>query len=439
MISTIINMFKIKELRQRLLFTVGLLAIYRIGCYVPAPGINPDMLSRFFGSGSGDLLNLMDLFTGGAMRQLTIFALGVMPYISASIIIQLMTSVVPALERLSREGEAGRRKINQYTRYGTILVCVIQAAMLSKALLSSEVNMIPAPYFNIILIITLTAGTTFLMWLGEQITSRGIGNGISLIITAGIVSKMPVAGRMMWNLYIMGGDESRPMYQAIILLIMFVAVVAGVIFVVQGQRRIPVQYAKRAVAGGKMMQGHSTYIPLRVNQAGVIPIIFASAVLMIPAAVGKIIPDRFEMLQNFFSMFSYGNAVYILANAVAIIFFCYFYTAITFNPVQIADDFKKGGAFIPGVRPGQATSEFLERVMVRITLPGSLFLAFIACVPMVISAWLSVPPLIASFLGGTGLLIVVGVMLDTMQQVEAHLLMRHYDGFMNKGRLRGRY
>jgi len=433
-------MFKIKELRQRLLFTIALLAVYRIGAFVPTPGINPDMLKNFFGGGEGSgLFNMMDMFTGGAMRNVTVMALGVMPYISASIIIQLMTSVVPSLERLSREGEAGRRKITQYTRYGTILVCVIQAAMLSKGLLKADVNLIPAPYFNIIVIITLTAGTTFLMWLGEQITSRGIGNGISLIITAGIISKMPLAARMMWKLYFGVSDGSRPMWQAFVLIIMFVGVVAGVIFVIQGQRRIPVQYAKRAGAGGRMMQGQSTYIPLRVNQAGVIPIIFASAILMIPGALVKIIPDTWVLVGNIVGSLQYGHATYVVVFALTIIFFCYFYTAITFNPVQIADDFKKSGAFVPGVRPGKPTAEFLENTMVRITLPGSLFLAFIACVPMVVSMKLSIPPLIASFLGGTGLLIVVGVMLDTMQQVEAHLLMRHYDGFMNKGKLRGRY
>lgn len=433
-------MFKIKELRQRLLFTIALLAVYRIGAFVPTPGINPDMLGNFFGGGEGSgLFNLMDLFTGGAMRNVTVMALGVMPYISASIIIQLMTSVVPALERLSREGEAGRRKITQYTRYGTIMVCVIQATMLSKGLLGAQVNLIPAPWFNLIVIITLTAGTTFLMWLGEQITSRGIGNGISLIITAGIVSKMPVAARMMWSLYFGVSDESRPMWQAVVLILMFIGVVAGVIFVIQGQRRIPVQYAKRAVGGGRMSQGHSTYIPLRVNQAGVIPIIFASAILMIPGALAKVVPDSWELVGNIMGTLQYGHPVYVVVFAVTIIFFCYFYTAITFNPVQIADDFKKGGAFVPGVRPGKPTADFLEHTMVRITLPGSLFLAFIACVPMLVSMRLNIPPLIASFLGGTGLLIIVGVMLDTMQQVEAHLLMRHYDGFMKKGKLRGRY
>ena len=439
MIQTILHMFKIKELRQRLLFTIALLAVYRIGAFVPTPGINPDLLGNFFGGDSGSgLMNMMDLFTGGAMRNVTIMALGVMPYISASIIIQLMTSVVPSLERLSREGDAGRRKITQYTRYGTIFVCVIQATMLSKGLLGANVNLIPAPWFNILVIISLTAGTTFLMWLGEQITSRGIGNGISLIITAGIISKMPLAARMMGSLYF-GADESRPMWQAFVLILMFVGVVAGVIFVIQGQRRIPVQYAKRAGAGGRMMQGSSTYIPLRVNQAGVIPIIFASAILMIPGALAKVVPTSWETVSNIMSTLQYGHPIYVVVFALTIIFFCYFYTAITFNPVQIADDFKKSGAFVPGVRPGKPTAEFLENTMVRITLPGSLFLAFIACVPMVVSMKLNVNPLIASFLGGTGLLIVVGVMLDTMQQVEAHLLMRHYDGFMNKGKLRGRY
>ena len=439
MIQTIINMFRIKELRQRLLFTLGLLAIYRIGCFVPTPGIDPALVKERFAS-TGGLMELMDLFTGGAMRNVTVFALGVMPYISASIIMQLMTSVVPTLERLSREGEAGRRKINQYTRYFTIVVCVIQSLMLSRQLLKSDVNLIANPVFFIFVVVTaLTAGTTFLRWLGEQITSRGIGNGMSLIITAGIISRAPLAARMMWQLYGVGADETRPTWQAILLLVMFVAVVAGVIFVIQGQRRIPVQYAKRAMAGGRMTQGHSTYLPLRVNQAGVIPIIFASSILIIPGALSKVVPDNWVTMATIFSYFSPGSAGYILLYAGAIVFFCFFYTAITFNPVQISEDFKKGGAFVPGIRPGQPTAEFLEHTMVRITVAGALFLAGIAVVPMLISNWLQVPWYISSFLGGTGLLIVVGVMLDTMQQVEAHLLMRHYDGFMKKGRLRGRY
>ncbi len=436
-------MFRIKELRQRLLFTIGLLAIYRIGAYVPTPGIDPEKLKLLFGGAGGTgggLLNLMDLFTGGAMRNVTILALGIMPYISASIIMQLMTSVVPTLEKLSHEGEAGRRKISQYTRYGTIAVCIIQSIMLSRQLVQGDVNLIPAPWFNILVMITLTAGTIFLMWLGEQITARGIGNGISLIIMAGIVSRMPVAARMMWNLYGFGAaDQSRPFWQAALLIFMFVAVVAGVIFVIQGQRRIPVQYAKRVVSGGRMFKGQSTYIPLRVNQAGVIPIIFASAILMVPGAIAGVIPDSLETVKHIFSLFAGGGFVYMIAYGGTIVFFCFFYTAITFNPVQIADDFKKSGAFVPGVRPGKPTADFLEHTMVRITVAGSVFLAVIAVVPMIISNWLQINYLIASFLGGTGLLITVGVMLGTMQQVGAHLLMRHYDGFMKQGKLRGRY
>lgn len=437
MIKTLINMFKIPELRQRLLFTLALLAVYRIGGFVPTPGIDPTRLPELMGAeGGGGLMGLMDMFTGGNLRNLTIFALGVMPYISASIIIQLMTSVVPTLERLSREGEAGRNKINQYTRYLTIIVCLIQSTMLSRQLVTHDVNMIPAPWFNFIVIITLTAGTTFLMWLGEQITSRGIGNGMSLIIMAGIVASMPLAIRMMWAEYIMG---DRPEFQAVILLLMFVGVTAGVIFVIQGQRRIPVQYARRAVGGGRMTQAHSTYVPLRVNQAGVIPIIFASAILMIPGALVNMVPEGLPWLRAIFAFFRPDSMSYLVMYAAAIMFFCFFYTAITFNPVQIADNFKKSGAFIPGVRPGKPTADFLEHVMVRITVAGSVFLAVIAVIPMLITSWLNISFLIASFLGGTGLLITVGVMLDTMQQVEAHLLMRRYDGFMTKGKLRGRY
>jgi preprotein translocase subunit SecY len=439
MIETIINIFRIKELRLRLMYTLGLLAVFRVGCFVPTPGIDPARVKEVF-AGTGGLMELMDLFTGGAMSNVTVFALGVMPYISASIIMQLMTSVVPTLERLSREGEAGRRKINQYTRYFTIIVCLIQALMLSRQLLKSGVNLISNPvFFVLVVVIALTAGTTFLMWLGEQITSRGIGNGMSLIITAGIISRAPLAARMMWNLYGIGSDDTRPTWQAILLIMMFVGVVAGVIFVIQGQRRIPVQYAKRAIAGGRMTQGHSTYLPLRVNQAGVIPIIFASSILILPGALSKAIPDNWETVASIFALFNPGSLGYLLLYAAGIVFFCFFYTAITFNPVQISEDFKKGGAFVPGIRPGKPTSDFLEYTMVRLTVAGALFLAGIAVVPMVVSTWLQIPWAISSFLGGTGLLIVVGVMLDTMQQVEAHLLMRHYDGFMKKGKLRGRY
>ena len=440
MIRTLLNMLKIAELRNRLLFTIGCLAVYRVGSYVPTPGIDTSQLHKLFGSGGGGgLVGMMNMFTGGAMTRASILALGIMPYISASIIMQLMQSVVPSLEKLTHEGEAGRQKLTQYTRYGTIIVCIIQAFMLSKSLHSSGLNLISAPYFNILIIITLTAGTIFLMWLGEQIQSRGIGNGISIIIMAGIVSRMPLAAQQIWALYGFGAAESRPTWQAVLLVVMFVAVIAGVIMVIQGQRRIPVQYAKRVAAGGRMQQGQSTYIPLRVNQAGVIPIIFASSILMVPGALAKMVPDSMEPLQNILSMFNGSSWLYLLCYALMIVFFCFFYTAITFNPSQIADDFKKGGAFVPGVRPGKPTADFLEHTMVRITVAGSVFLSIIAVSPMIIAGWMNVPPLVTSFLGGTGLLIIVGVMLDTMQQVEAHLLMRHYDGFMTKGKLRGRY
>ncbi|MCX7847859.1 MAG: preprotein translocase subunit SecY [bacterium] len=449
MIGTIVNMWKIKELRQRLLFTLGLLAVYRIGSFVPTPGIDPAQLHRFAGGAGGGLMNMMDLFTGGNLSNMTIFALGVMPYISASIIIQLMTSVIPTLERLSREGEGGRRKINQYTRYGTIVVCAIQSVMLGKSLYQAQVNLIRNPFvFILVMTIALTAGTTFVMWLGEQITSRGIGNGISLIITAGIVSRLPTAARMMWALYgpnLLGrgfggaAAETRPMWQAVVLLVMFVLVVAGVIFVIQGQRRIPVQYAKRVASGGRVVGGAATYLPLRVNQAGVIPIIFASSIMIIPDALAKYMPDSWGVVKQAVEWCSHAGDGYVWLYAVAIILFCYFYTAITFNPVQIAEDFKKNGAFVPGIRPGKPTADYLEHTMVRITTAGAIFLAVIAIVPMIVSHRLNIPYIVASFLGGTGLLIVVGVMLDTMQQVEAHLLMHHYDGFMKEGKLRGRY
>ena len=433
------NMFSIKELRERILFTLMMLAVYRLAGSIWAPGIDISKVSEMFTGMNRNLFDMMDMFTGGGLGNMTIMALGVMPNISASIIIQLAASVVPSLERLSREGEAGRRKINQYTRYLTVIICVVQGGILARSLCANGVNLMSPVLFIPLFIICLTAGTTFLMWLGEQITQRGVGNGISLIIAAGILCRMPYAFKRLWQLHFALGSDGS-MVIGILMIVLFVVVVYAIIMVIQGQRRIPVQYARRVAGGGKTVPAHTSYIPLRLNQANVIPIIFAGALMIIPQMLPQIIPAewyRLRSIANFFAIQS--NAGYLIVYAILVIFFTYFYTAIQFNPVQIADDFKKNGAFIPGIRPGKPTADFLEASMFRITTAGAIFLAVIAVVPALITGKLHVDWTIASFMGGTGILIVVGVVLDTMQQIEAHLLMHQYDGFMQKGRLRGRY
>jgi len=433
------NMFSIKELRERILFTLMMLAVYRLAGSIWAPGIDISKVSEMFTGMNRNLFDMMDMFTGGGLGNMTIMALGVMPNISASIIIQLAASVVPSLERLSREGEAGRRKINQYTRYLTVIICVVQGGILARSLCANGVNLMSPALFIPLFIICLTAGTTFLMWLGEQITQRGVGNGISLIIAAGILCRMPYAFKRLWQLHFAPGSDGS-MVIGILMIVLFVVVVYAIIMVIQGQRRIPVQYARRVAGGGKTVPAHTSYIPLRLNQANVIPIIFAGALMIIPQMLPQIIPAEWYKLRsiaNFFAIQS--NAGYLIVYAILVIFFTYFYTAIQFNPVQIADDFKKNGAFIPGIRPGKPTADFLEASMFRITTAGAIFLAVIAVVPALITGKLHVDWTIASFMGGTGILIVVGVVLDTMQQIEAHLLMHQYDGFMQKGRLRGRY
>ena len=433
------NMFSIKELRERIIFTLLLLGVYRLAGSIWAPGLDISRVREMFSGMNQNLFDMMDMFTGGGLGNMTIMALGVMPNISASIIIQLATSVVPSLERLSHEGEAGRRKINQYTRYLTVIICVVQGAILARSLCANGVNMMSPVFFVPLFIICLTAGTTFLMWLGEQITQRGIGNGISLIITAGILCRMPYAFKRLWQLHFAPGSPNS-LVIGILMIVLFVVVVYAVILVVQGQRRIPVQYARRVAGGGKTVNAHTSYIPLRLNQANVIPIIFAGALMIIPQMLPQIIPAEMYKLRNFANFFaSQSSFGYLVIYAALVIFFTYFYTAIQFNPVQIADDFKKSGAFIPGIRPGKPTSDFLEAAMFRITTAGAIFLAVIAVVPALITGRLHVDWTIASFMGGTGILIVVGVVLDTMQQIEAHLLMHQYDGFMQKGRLRGRY
>ena len=447
MLSAIVNSFKIPDLKKRLLVTAALLTVYRIGCFVPTPGINATALTEFFNrlakTQGGTLFGIINMFSGGAMERLTIFALGIMPYISASIIMQLLTAVIPALEKLAKEGRVGHQKINQYTRYGTVVLSLVQSFFIALWLENParfeglRVVMYPGWGFRILTVLTLTTGTIFIMWLGEQIQERGIGNGISLVITAGIISRIPAALHQLFVL-ISPFDSARRQIQPFNLLVMavfLVGVVFAVILVTQAQRKIPVQYARRIV-GRKIFGGQNTYIPLKVDTAGVIAIIFAQSIILFPATLASFIPN--PAFQSFAHGLVRGNFVYTVVNALLIIFFCYFYTAIVFNPTDLADNMKKYGGFIPGIRPGTSTAEFLEYVMNRITLAGALFIAFIAIFPDFIMAWLKIPYLVASFFGGTGILIIVGVMLDTIKQVESHLLMHHYEGFMKTGRIRGR-
>lgn len=449
MLQAFVNAFKIPELRRRLLFVFGILIIYEAGTYVPTPGINTNALRQFFDNiaktQGGTLFDIMNLFSGGAMSRLTIFALGIMPNVSASIILQLLTTVIPSLERLAKE-ELGRNKILQYTRYGTVIIAIIQSFFIAlwlenpatrAGLEGYQFVLYPGWGFRLLTVLTLTSGTALIMYLGERITERGIGNGISLIIAAGIISSLPAAGYQLF-LQMSLFDPARRQISGLTIILMsvlMVAVVAAVVMITEGQRRIPIQYAKRII-GRKIYGGQSTYIPLRVNQAGVIPIIFAQSILLFPATIAGIIPN--EALQNFAQNLLRGQLVYTILYSLLIIFFTYFYTAITFNPIDISDNMKKYGGFVPGIRPGRTTTEYLDFVMTRVTFPGAIFLAIIAVFPDLVGAWLKVPYLVASFFGGTGLLIVVGVMLDTMRQIESHLLMRHYEGFMKKGRIRGR-
>ncbi len=447
MLSAFSNIFKIPDLKKKVLVTLGLMAIYRLGAYIPTPGVNGSELARFFDdiarTQGGALFGVMNMFSGGAIERLTIFALGIMPYVSASIILQLLTAVIPALEKLAKEGELGRRKITQYTRYGTVLLSIIQSFFIALWLenpqhfMGREIVEFPGFGFRFLTVLTLTTGTAFIMYLGETITEIGIGNGISLLITAGIISSVPSA---LYQLFVLTSPFAPHKAQlklpsVILLVVMLIVVVVAVVLITQGQRKIPVQYAKRVV-GRKVYGGQSTYIPLRVNQPGVIPIIFAQSIILFPATIAGFIPNT--AVQQFAGWLTRGQTLYTTLYVLFIVFFSYFYTAITFNPVDVADNMKKYGGFIPGIRPGKPTSEYLDFILTRVTLVGAVFLAIIAIFPDLIGAWMRVPYGIASFFGGTGLLIIVGVMLDTMKQIESQLIMRHYEGFMKHGQLKAR-
>ncbi len=435
MINKIQEIFSIPELKRRVMFTLGLLVVYRVGSHITTPGVDASVLAEFFQRQRGTILGLYDLFAGGNLEKATIFALGIMPYISASIILQLFQAVIPYFEKLAKEGEEGRKKITQYTRYGTVVLSVIQGFGIAMFLENmtgpsgASAVMFPGWGFRLLTVLTLTAGTIFVMWLGEQITERGIGNGISLIITIGIIARYPIDALNTLRAVQMG--QMTPFKLAILLLVM-VLITAGIIFVTQGQRRIPVQYAKRVV-GRRVYGGQASFIPLSVNIAGVIPIIFAQSLIMFPGTLAALF-QNVTILQTISLWLSPGHAVYIVLYSLIIIFFTYFYTAIVLNPVDLADNMKKSGGFIPGIRPGKRTAEYIDRILTRITLPGAVFLAFIAVLPDILIRQAGVP----FYFGGTGLLIVVGVMLDTLRQVESHLLMRHYEGFVKHGRMRGR-
>lgn len=425
------SMFRIPELKRRLLFSGMILLIYRLGGHVPTPGIDRLALKGFFEQQTGSLMGLYDMFSGGNLSNATIFALGIMPYISASIIFQLLQAVVPYFEKLAKDGDAGRKKITQYTRFATVGLALIQSFSMAAGLETMQLGIVMHPgfAFRIMTAITLTAGTVFVMWLGEQITERGIGNGISLIIFIGIVARYPYDILNTVQQLVSG---EMHILKALIIAAFMMLVVAGIIAITQGQRKIPVQYAKKIV-GRRVFGGAATHIPLKVNTAGVIPIIFAQSIIMFPGTLGQVFPDN-GFLTGMSMLFRPPHPVYVIVYSALIILFAYFYTAVILNPVDLADNMKKNSGFIPGVRPGKKTAEYIDRVLTRVTLPGAIFLAVIAVLPDMMISLLNVP----FRFGGTGLLIVVGVALDTLQQIESHLVMRHYDGFMSKGRLRAR-
>ena len=434
MLGGIKNTASLPELRRRLLFTFLMLAVYRVGVQIPTPGINGEALAAFFEKNAGTLFGMFNMFSGGALENFSIFALGIMPYISASIIIQLLTVVIPQLEALSKEGESGRRKITQYTRYGTVALSLIQSLFIAVGLEGMSgpggeaIVIVPGWQFKIMTIITLTSGTAFIMWLGEQMTERGIGNGISLIIFAGIVARMPAA--IVNTIQMVSAGEMNALF-LIFLLVLMVLVVGIIIYFETAQRRIPIQYAKRVV-GRKVYGGQSSHLPLKINVAGVIPPIFASSIMMFPATIGGLI--QIDWIQRVSASLSPGTIYYYILFTAFIVFFCFFYTAVTFNPVDVAENLKKHGGFIPGIRPGKKTSDFIDKALTRLTVIGAIYVSVICVLPTVLISKYNVP----FYFGGTALLIVVGVAIDTIAQIESHMVMRNYEGFMKKGRIKGR-
>jgi preprotein translocase subunit SecY len=441
MMNSIQSIFKIPELKKRILFTIGILIVYRIGGHVPLPGINAKALFEFFEKAQGGgLFGLWDMFAGGAFKRATVFALGIMPYISASIILQLLGAVIPYFQKLQKEGEEGRKKINQYTRYGNVIISAMQAygiAVFLESIAPGASGEKVVPYggffFRLLTMLSLSTGCMLIMWLGEQITERGIGNGISLIIFIGIVARFPNAIFSEIAQLIAG---NRQLVIELFLLVLMIAIIAFVVLLTQGTRKIPVQYAKRVI-GRKVYGGQSTHIPLRVNTAGVMPIIFAQSIMFLPSTIKTFFPNS-DFVNAMMAFFNHQSVVYWIIYGTMIVFFTYFYTAIALNPVDVADNMKKYGGFIPGVRPGKKTSEFIDNILTKVTLPGSIALALVAIFPYIITKYTEINFELASFFGGTSLLIMVGVALDTMQQIESHLLMRHYDGFLKSGKLRGR-
>jgi preprotein translocase subunit SecY len=461
-LRSIQNIFSIPDLRTRVLFMLGLLAVYRLGAFIPTPGINHEALDALFRAQGGTIFGFLDIFSGGNLRRFSIFALGIMPYITASIILQLATVVVPYLEKLSKEGELGRRKITQYTRYLTVALTLFQGFMTAIALERSGGGSGPAIVldagwgFRFMVMITLTTGTAFIMWVGEQITERGIGNGISLIIFAGIVVGLPRAIGDIWQ-HLQMRDWS--LFTVIILLVVMVLVVAAVVFVERGQRKIPVQYAKRVV-GRRVYGGQATHLPLRVNSGGVIPVIFAASIVAIPSTLGAVFPGTF--MRSLASQLAQGMPLYNLLYILGIVFFAFFYVSIIFNPMEVADNIRKYGGYIPGIRPGKRTAEFIDRILSRLTAAGAIYLVLVCLLPEFLITGFKVQPIplvgawlddamnsiglgwmttglgVTFYFGGTSLLIVVGVAMDTIQQIESQLIMRHYDGFLKKGRIRGR-
>ena len=439
------SIFRIPELRKRIFYTLAILVVIRIGSHIPIPGIDSEVMGAAMRNFSNTLFGLYDLFAGGAFSRATLFALGIMPYISASIIIQLLGAVIPYFQKLQKEGEEGRKKITQLTRYGTVLISALQAFGIAQFLMSPQMSarignqilpVVPHPGIGFVLMsmLTLTAGTVLIMWLGEKITERGIGNGISLIIMIGIIARLP-------NVFVselaLIKEDVRGIFTEVILIGLMFVIVGFVVLLTQGQRKIPVQYAKRVV-GRKVYGGQATHIPLRVNTAGVMPIIFAQSIMFIPSTIATFFPQS-DFIQGMMRFFSVQSPVYWLIYGIFIVFCTYFYTAIAFNPIEVADNMKKYGGFIPGIRPGKKTSEFIDNILTKVTLPGSIFLAFIAIFPYILMNVVDINYDLASFFGGTSLLIIVGVALDTLQQIESHLLMRHYDGFMKSGKMRGRH